>query len=147
MKPQTFVNKSVLLGSIGVLFSFSFSGCTTNGNPLFSLPGIFGEAPYENRTTAQNQYLYYPDYDLYYNRNTGDFISFENNRWIARKSPRNVSSDRLFASRSVSLQGYDTPEQHRAMYYRQTRYENDGRPAPVDNRRWFSGSRRSNPTQ
>jgi len=140
MKQQTIFNKMALAGVLGsVVVVMSFSGCATNGDSIDRIFGILGNVGSGDRTggrsAVQSEYLYYPEYDLYYNRNTREFLSVENNRWVARTNPRNVSANRVFATRAVSLDGYDSPQHHRNIYYQQNRYES-GRPAADPNRGW-----------
>jgi hypothetical protein len=138
MKPHVNKTKNVIIGGLGALTLLGLSGCATNGDPFSGLTRILSFPGYVNREVVQNEYLYYPEYDLYYNRNSQQFLSVENNRWVTRNHPRNVSAERVFASRSVRIDGYSTPEQHRNAYYEQNRYRSSSRPSPVSSRGWNS---------
>lgn len=143
MKRNTIFNRFTLTCGLGVIALTGLSGCVTNGNPLTGLSGlpeIFDNQVYRDRAVVENEYLYYPEYDLYYDRDQREFLSVENDRWVTRNRPRNVSPDRVFTSRAVNLDGY-TPQQHRDAY-QQNRYRNSSFYTSGPNRDWSRADRR-----
>lgn len=100
---------------------YMLSGCAASGD---SVGGIIGDllgvqVTTDQRSNIRNDYVYYPRYDVYYNRNTSEFISEENGRWVSRQSPRNATAQQVLRSGSVSIDGYDSPAHHRSALARQ----------------------------
>lgn len=106
------------------LTSGLLAGCVGGGSPFRSLSDILGVRINEEPRNFGSDYIFYPDYDVYYNRSSGEFVSFENGRWVARKSPRNTTTQRVFESRSINIDGFDSPAHHRSEMARQgVRYD------------------------
>jgi len=60
----------------------------------------------------QNDYVYYPAYEVYYSSSRRDYRYRDGNAWVERAAPPGVSIDVLFASPSVRLDFHDAPERH-----------------------------------
>jgi hypothetical protein len=60
----------------------------------------------------QDDYVYYPAYEVYYSSNRHDYLYRDGNAWLRRPAPPRVSVDVLFASPSVRLDFHDMPERH-----------------------------------
>lgn len=138
MKNLTLIKTTSCAACLGAVAMMGFAGCATSGDPINTLLGLVGNVGLGGRSAVQSDYLYYPEYDIYYNRNTREFLSVENNRWVVRDYPRHVSPDRIFATRAIRLDGYDSPEHHRNTYYQQNR--NQSRRHRSDSSRGWNSS-------
>jgi hypothetical protein len=63
---------------------------------------------------AQDDYIYYPNYECYYSVSRHQYAYREGNAWVARSAPRGVSVDVLMASPSVKMDFHDSPANHHA---------------------------------
>jgi len=63
---------------------------------------------------AQDDYVYYPDYEIYYSSSRHQYAYMEGGAWVSRPAPRGVSVDVLRASRSVRMNFHDSPANHHA---------------------------------
>jgi len=61
---------------------------------------------------VQDDYVYYPRYQVYYSRNRHQYVYLEGRSWVTRPAPRHVSVEVLFASPSVRLDFHDAPSAH-----------------------------------
>ncbi len=68
---------------------------------------------------AQDDYVYYPNYECYYSVSRHQYAYREGNAWVARPAPRGVSVDVLQASPSVKMDFHDSPAQHHATVVKQ----------------------------
>jgi hypothetical protein len=68
---------------------------------------------------VQDDYVYYPDYEIYYSSSRHQYFWPEGGVWVARPAPRGVSVDVLFASPSVRMNFHDSPANHHAEIVRQ----------------------------
>ena len=68
---------------------------------------------------VQDDYVYYPDYQVYYSSNRHQYLYLEGRAWVTRPAPPRVSVDVLFASPSVRLGFHDHPSLHHAEIARQ----------------------------
>jgi len=68
---------------------------------------------------VQDDYVYYPDYQIYYSSSRHQYFWPEGGAWVARPAPRGVSVDVLFASPSVRMNFHDSPANHHAEIVRQ----------------------------
>jgi hypothetical protein len=68
---------------------------------------------------VQDNYVYYPGYQVYYSGNTRQYVYLEGRSWVSRPAPPHVSVDVLFASPSVRLDFHDSPSIHHAAVVRQ----------------------------
>ena len=73
----------------------------------------------ESRVVVQDNYVYYPGYQVYYSSNRRQYIYLEGRSWVSRPAPPRVSVDVLFASPSVRLDFHDSPSIHHATVVRQ----------------------------
>jgi hypothetical protein len=64
---------------------------------------------------AQDDYIYYPGYDVYYSSHRRQYAYLEGGAWVSRPAPRGVSVNVLLASPSVRMDFHDSPAQHHAM--------------------------------
>ncbi|TAL05172.1 MAG: hypothetical protein EPO07_03945 [Verrucomicrobia bacterium] len=63
---------------------------------------------------VQDDYVYYPGYQVYYSSNRRQYIYQDGSSWVTRTAPPHVSVDVLFASPSVSVDFHDAPAVHHA---------------------------------
>jgi hypothetical protein len=68
----------------------------------------------EAGVVAQDDYVYYPSYQIYYNGNRRQYIYLKGRSWVMRPAPPRVSADVLVASPSVRLDFHDSPAIHHA---------------------------------
>lgn len=124
--PKTLL-KMRLAGLSALLLGLT-AGCSVTGNPLGTIGQLLGARIDGPARQAGSEYLYYPQYDVYFNQNTNEFISVENGRWVSRDAPRHVSTAQVLRSRAVTMERYDSPAHHRSMMARQdSRYRQQGR--------------------
>jgi hypothetical protein len=63
---------------------------------------------------AQDDYVYYPNYGVYYSSSRRQYAYLEGSAWVARPAPRGVSVNVLLASPSVRMDFHDSPANHHA---------------------------------
>jgi len=118
--------KRITNGKIG------FVSCTAL---LGALTGCVGyvEGPHHARVYApppleyvasgpvvlQEDYVYYPGYQVYYSGHSRQYVYLEGSAWVTRPAPPRVSVDVLFASPSVRLDFHDAPSIHHATVVQQ----------------------------
>jgi len=68
---------------------------------------------------AQDDYVYYPNYECYYSVSRHQYAYREGNGWVARSAPRGVSVKVMMASPSVKMNFHDSPAQHHATVVKQ----------------------------
>ena len=62
----------------------------------------------------QDDYVYYPQYGMYYGSRSHRYYRYEGRSWVARPEPRGVAVNVLFASPSVNVNFHDSPAVHHA---------------------------------
>jgi hypothetical protein len=67
----------------------------------------------------QDDYVYYPGYQVYYSSNRRQYVYQDGRSWVTRSAPPRVSVDVLFASPSVRLDFHDSPAGHHTAVVRQ----------------------------
>lgn len=96
------------------------------GAVLFvTLTGCYSEGPgrrtgYQDRATVHGQvvvvfeddYDYYPGYEVYYSRNRHEYVYRDGSQWVRRPEPSGVSLNILLAAPSVRVDFRDSPERH-----------------------------------
>ena len=84
--------------------------------------GVYVEPPsarVEAGILVQDDYVYYPGYEVYYSGYRHQYIYRDGRAWVSRPEPPRVSVDVLFASPSVRLGFHDSPAFHHASVVRQ----------------------------
>ena len=76
---------------------------------------------------AQDDYVYYPGYEVYYSSSRNQYAYRDGRNWISRPAPRGVSVNVLQASPSVRMDFHDSPASHHAAIARQ--YPKNWKPA------------------
>ena len=67
----------------------------------------------------QDDYVYYPNYGVYYNSSRNQYAYLEGGAWVSRPAPLGVSVDVLLASPSVRMNFHDSPANHHAAMVQQ----------------------------
>ncbi len=68
---------------------------------------------------AQDDYVYYPGYDVYYSSYRHQYAYMDGGVWVSRPQPMGVSVNVLLASPSVRMDFHDSPANHHAAIARQ----------------------------
>jgi hypothetical protein len=68
---------------------------------------------------VQDDYVYYPGYQIYYSSYRRQYVYQDGRSWVSRPAPPRVSVDVLFASPSVRLDFHDSPSIHHARVVQQ----------------------------
>ena len=68
---------------------------------------------------VEDDYVYYPDYEVYYSSSRHQYAYLEGGAWVSRPAPRGVSVNVLLRSPSVRMDFHDSPEHHHAEVVRQ----------------------------
>jgi len=63
---------------------------------------------------VQDDYMYYPNYGIYYNSGRHQYAYLNNGIWVTAATPYGVTADVLLASPSVHMDWHDSPEKHHA---------------------------------
>jgi hypothetical protein len=91
---------------------------------------------------VQDDYIYYPGYQVYYSSSRHEYAYREGRTWVSRPAPRVVSVDVLLASPSVRMDFHDSPANHHAAVVKQ--YPKNWAP-PGSNQGRNSDNRKGNP--
>jgi hypothetical protein len=77
--------------------------------------GVYVEPPVVDvGFAAQDDYVYYPQYECYYSVSLHQYAYRDGNNWVSRPAPRGVSVDVLMRSPSVKMNFHDSPANHHA---------------------------------
>ena len=68
---------------------------------------------------VEDDYVYYPDYEIYYSSSRHQYAYLEGRAWVSRPAPRGVSVNVLLRSPSVKMDFHDSPANHHAEVVRQ----------------------------
>ena len=68
---------------------------------------------------VQDDYVYYPGYEVYYSSSRHQYAYREGRAWVSRPAPRGVSVNVLQASPSVRMAFHDSPANHHAAVVKQ----------------------------
>jgi hypothetical protein len=97
---------------LGASFLTMLTGCVGYGDgPSAGL--------YVAPVAVEDDYIYYPDYEMYYSSSRHQYAYRDGNNWISRPAPRGVSESVLLASPSVKMDFHDSPANHHATIARQ----------------------------
>jgi hypothetical protein len=66
----------------------------------------------ETTFVIEDDYVYYPSYQIYYSSRRHQYAYRDGHNWISRPAPHGVSLNRLQASPSVRMEFHDSPAQH-----------------------------------
>jgi hypothetical protein len=111
-----------LAGVAGLFLIALFAGCASD-------TGYYRDRPigYDDGRTVvyEDDYDYYPGYEVYYARNRGEYVYRDGNRWVRSRTYPRANSQVLFSSPSVRVEFRDSPERHHDYVVR--RYPRDWR--------------------
>lgn len=112
-----------LAGAAGLLLAAIFTGCASD-------TGYYRSGYYSDRSIGyEDDYDYYPGYEVYYGRNRHEYVYRDGNRWIRSTTYPRVNSQVLFSSPSVRVEFRDDPVRHHdyivRRYPRDWRYDRD----------------------
>ena len=101
----------------GAVLVGAFTGCVAyvDRPPRGS---VYIAPPVQAEVVIQDDFVYYPSYQVYYSSNRRQYIYLQGRTWVTRPSPPRVSVDVLFASPSVRLDFHDAPSLHHATVVR-----------------------------
>ena len=99
---------------LGVALLVTLTECVGHADGLhvgIIVPPVVVVAP---PVVIQDNYVYYPNYGVYYNSSRHQYAYLEGGAWVSAPAPRGVSADVLLASPSVNMDFHDSPEKHHA---------------------------------
>ena len=131
-----FLTNKVGLVLCGVLLG-TLTGCV--GYVDGPRAGVYVAPPV---VVVQDDYIYYPGYQVYYSGSRHEYAYREGRTWVSRPAPRGVSVDVLFASPSVRMDFHDSPANHHAAVVKQ--YPKNWAP-PGSNQGRNNDDRKDNP--
>ena len=73
----------------------------------------------EEGVAVQDDYVYYPAYQVYYSGNRHQYIYRDGRSWVSRPAPPRVAVNVLLSSPSVNVGFHDSPANHHAEIARQ----------------------------
>jgi hypothetical protein len=100
---------------LGAVFLLTLTGCVAyvdrppQGSVYVAPPVV----------VVQDDYVYYPDYEIYYSSSRHQYAYLEGGAWVSRPAPRGVSVNVLLRSPSVKMNFHDSPANHHAEVVRQ----------------------------
>ena len=98
---------------LSAVFLTTLTGCV--GYVDGPRAGVYVAPP----VVVEDDYVYYPGYDVYYNSSRHEYAYMEGGAWVSRPAPRGVSVNVLLASPSVRMNFHDSPANHHAEIVRQ----------------------------
>ena len=101
-----------LISGAALLTVFGLTGCGRQG---MSRPGAY-QSPNvvlaQPVVVLQDDYVYYPQYEVYYSSSRHQYGYRDGNAWAWRPAPPHVSLNVMLASPSVHMDFHDSPERH-----------------------------------
>jgi len=73
----------------------------------------------ETGVAAQDDYVYYPAYQVYYSSYRHQYIYQDGRSWVSRPAPPHVAAKVVLASPSVNVDFHDSPANHHARIVKQ----------------------------
>ena len=92
----------------------------------------YGRPPTRAQVIIQDDYVYYPDYEIYYNNTRHLYVYYEGNGWVTRREPPRTWARELPSAPSVRLEFHDAPQHHHAEIVRT--YPKHGKSPKQDDR-------------
>lgn len=97
-------------GSVALLLVM-LTGCATVANNPATVQAT---PPADSLITIDGDYDYFPAYNVYYNRDTHQYVYLEGGYWVSRPTPAGVATNVLRAAPSVRMGFRDAPANHNA---------------------------------
>ena len=85
----------------------------------------------ESGVSVEDDYVYYPGYEVYYSNTRHQYMYRDGSRWVTRAAPPRVQLNVLLASPSVRADFRDSPERHHEEMVR--RYPKNWKPSENKN--------------
>ena len=123
LRPATLIAGATLL--------VAFAGCASEPQIYRTSGPVRAPMPPPTVVVYQDDYDYYPGYEVYYSRNRREYVYRDGRNWVRSPRPRGVSLEVLMASPSVRVDFRDSPERHHERIVRS--YPRNWAPA---NQRW-----------
>jgi hypothetical protein len=100
----------------GAALLLTLTGCMDNtvNRPAQGSVYVEPSIVYAAQPVVQDDYVYYPAYQVYYSNNRHQYAYREGNTWVSRPAPSGVTVNVLRASPSVKMDFHDSPEYHHA---------------------------------
>jgi len=108
-------NTKLFTRGIGIILGVALIGALA-GCVGYVEPRGYGGGAY---ASVQDEYVYYPGYQVYYGSHTHQYYYPEGRSWVSRAAPPHVSAEILLAAPSVRLDFRDHPSVHHAAVVRQ----------------------------
>jgi hypothetical protein len=114
-----------MIGKIGFVLCATVTGALTGCVGYVDEPrggGAYVDSPSayaQSGVVVQPEYVYYPDYEVYYSSNTRQYVYRQGRSWVSRPEPPRVYANVLLAAPSVRLDFHDSPASHHAAVARQ----------------------------
>jgi hypothetical protein len=99
----------------GTAFLTAFTGCDTDDTSRRGRYRNHDRANVHGQATVvvyEDDYDYYPGYEVYYSRNRREYVYRDGSQWVRRPEPSGVSLNVLLATPSVRVDFRDSPERH-----------------------------------
>jgi hypothetical protein len=124
--------------ALGVVLLGTLTGCVVDQprqRSVYEAPPTMYVAPpvVETTVVVQDDYIYYPHYQVYYSSSRHQYAYLEGGAWVSRPAPRGVSVNVLIASPSVRMNFHDSPANHHAEIVRQ--YPKNWKPGANQNQK------------
>jgi hypothetical protein len=99
---------------LGTVFLLTLTGCV--GYVEGPSAGVYVEPAVQVDAgfVGQDDYVYYPGYQMYYGSRSHRWYDREGSSWVAHPAPREVSVDALRSAPSVKMDFHDSPANHHA---------------------------------
>jgi hypothetical protein len=108
---------------LGVVFIVTLTSCVTR------VDGPQVGSVYVSPVFAdQDDYVYYPGYQMYYGSRSHKWYNREGSSWVARPAPHGVSMNVIHSAPSVTMDFHDSPAAHHAQVTK--KYPKNWKPSP-----------------
>jgi hypothetical protein len=99
-------------GMLGAVLLLTLTGCV--GYVEGPRAGVYVEPAVQVDAgfVGQDDYVYYPGYQMYYGSRSHRWYDREGSSWVAHPAPRGVSVDVLRSAPSVKMDFHDSPAHH-----------------------------------
>jgi hypothetical protein len=99
----------------GAALLLTLTGCMDNNVNRAAQGSVYVAPPVSGSAfVVQDDYIYYPAYQVYYSNDRHQYAYREGNTWVSRPAPPGVTVSVLRASPSVKMDFHDSPEYHHA---------------------------------
>ncbi len=95
---------------LGAALAALLAGCIVEpARPVYVAPAAAGTV------VAADDYIYYPDYEVYYNQTTGVYWYMQGGVWMTGPVVPGIAMGVLVAAPSIRMDFHDSPANHHAM--------------------------------